>query len=300
MTKAMTKVLITGGTGLVGNKLQDIFKQKSIDFSILTRNPKRVNEFKWDISQKYIDKKAFENVTHIIHLAGAGIADKRWTSQRKEILINSRVASSDLLFDTIKALNIRLDGFISASGIGYYGAITSNTIFTETDVPQNDFISKVCVAWEKSANQFTELNIPVTILRTAVVLSKSGGALSKINTPLFLASLGNGTQYMPWIHIDDLCNLYVKAIENRQFTGIYNAVAPEHQTNNSFTRTLGDIIKKPIFPLNAPAFVLQIILGEMADILLKGSRISAKKTAENYTFEYPELKTALENIYHQN
>ncbi len=300
MTKAMTKVLITGGTGLVGNKLQDIFKQKSIDFSILTRNPKRVNEFKWDISQKYIDKKAFENVTHIIHLAGAGIADKRWTSQRKEILINSRVASSDLLFDTIKALNIRLDGFISASGIGYYGAITSNKIFTETDAPQNDFISKVCVAWEKSANQFTELNIPVTILRTAVVLSKSGGALSKINTPLFLASLGNGTQYMPWIHIDDLCNLYVKAIENRQFTGIYNAVAPEHQTNNSFTRTLGDIIKKPIFLLNAPAFVLQIILGEMADILLKGSRISAKKTAENYTFEYPELKTALENIYHQN
>ncbi|WP_233900368.1 TIGR01777 family oxidoreductase [Tenacibaculum piscium] len=296
----MTKVLITGGTGLVGNKLQDIFKQKSIDFSILTRNPKRVNEFKWDISQKYIDKKAFENVTHIIHLAGAGIADKRWTSQRKEILINSRVASSDLLFDTIKALNIRLDGFISASGIGYYGAITSNKIFTETDAPQNDFISKVCVAWEKSANQFTELNIPVTILRTAVVLSKSGGALSKINTPLFLASLGNGTQYMPWIHIDDLCNLYVKAIENRQFTGIYNAVAPEHQTNNSFTRTLGDIIKKPIFLLNAPAFVLQIILGEMADILLKGSRISAKKTAENYTFEYPELKTALENIYHQN
>ncbi|MCD8434757.1 TIGR01777 family oxidoreductase [Tenacibaculum dicentrarchi] len=296
----MTKVLITGGTGLVGKQLQQVFKELNIDVAILSRNPKKENEFKWDISKKYIDKKALKNITHIIHLAGAGIADKRWTIQRKEIIINSRVAAANLLFDKIKELNIPLKGFISASGIGYYGAVTSGQIFTETDVPQNDFISKVCIAWEKSANQFNTLNIPVTILRTGVVLSKFGGALSRINTPLFLASLGSGTQYMPWIHIDDLCNLYIKATQKNEFTGIYNAVAPEHQTNKSFTKTLGKTIKKPMLFLNAPAFVLKFILGEMACILLKGSRVSAKKTAKKYAFKYPDLKSALFAIYQKN
>ena len=293
----MKKVLITGGTGLVGTQLQTVFKEKNIDVVILTRNPKNKNEFKWDIDTKYIDKKAFDNVTHIIHLAGAGIADKRWTNTRKKELINSRVASANLLFQEVKKHKIQLDAFISASGIGYYGAVTSDKIFKENDPSEKDFIAEICVKWEKAAHQFKQLNIPVTILRTGLVLTKLGGALPKMNTPLFLTALGTGKQYMPWIHIDDLCNLYLKSVTDNHFIGTYNAVAPEHQTNKNFTEILSKVIHKAVIPLNAPTFILKIILGELSDILLKGSRVSSEKTAKVYTFLFPDLKTTLHNIY---
>ncbi len=141
------------------------------------------------------------------------------------------------------------------------------------------------------------MNIPVTILRTGIVLSKNGGVLQKINTPFLLSPLGNGKQYVPWIHIEDLCNLYNKAIEDSAFSGIYNAVAPEHQTNNSFTKTLGKKLKKPVTPFTIPGFILKTILGELAIILLQGSKISAKKTQEKYNFKFTSLEEALENIY---
>lgn len=293
----MIKVLITGGTGLIGKQLQSIFKENNIEVVVLTRSPKNKNEFKWNINEKYVDEKAFENITHIIHLAGAGIADKRWTDERKEELIESRVASADLLFQKIKEHKIQLKSFISASGIGYYGAITSDIIFKENDAPKDDFIADVCVKWEKAAHQFEQLNIPVTILRTGIVLAKNGGALPKINTPLFLAILGSGKQYMPWIHIDDLSSLYLNAVINNHIKGTYNAVATEHQTNENFTKTLSEVINKPIIPLKVPSFVLKIILGELSDILLKGSRVSSEKTTNIYAFQYPDLKTALQSIY---
>lgn len=293
----MVKVLITGGTGLIGKYLQNKLNDKNYEVAVLTRNPTLKNEFKWNIDEEYIDDNAFKNVTHIIHLAGAGIADKRWTDTRKKELIDSRVLSTDLLLKKIKELNIDLKGFISASGIGYYGAVSSPQIFTENDAPKNDFISKVCVEWEKYALNFKQINVAVTILRTGVVLAKSGGALSKMNTPLFLAALGNGKQYMPWIHIDDLCNLYIKAIKDTNFTGVYNAVAPEHHTNETFTKTIAEVINKPMFPFKAPSFILKIILGEMSSILIKGSRVSSKKVNELYSFNFPNLKTSLKNIY---
>ncbi len=293
----MTKILITGGTGLIGKHLQQKLINQNYNVVILTRNPKEKNHYKWDIDNNYIDDNAFKNVTHIIHLAGAGIADNRWTSNRKKVLIDSRVKSINLLFQKVKELNIPLQGFISASGIGYYGAITSDYIFTENDNPENDFISKVCIEWENATNQFKQIKIPTTIFRTGVVLTKNGGALQKINTPLFLSALGNGKQYIPWIHIDDLCNLYLNTIKNNDFTGIYNAVAPEHQTNENFTKTLGSIIKKTVLPINAPSIILKIALGEMSKILLYGSRVSSKKTTQFYTFTHPNLSSALNNIY---
>lgn len=295
----MVKVLITGGTGLVGKHLQNTLKKHQIEIVILTRNPKKANEFKWDIKEGYIDESAFSGITHIIHLAGAGIADKRWTTKRKKELLDSRVQTANLLFKKVKEYNIPLQGFISASGIGYYGVVTSEHIFTEEDKPKNDFISNICIKWEKAALQFKKLDIPVTILRTGIVLSKNGGALPKMNTPLFLSALGNGKQYVPWIHIQDLCNLYLKAIQTSNFIGIYNAIAPEHQTNESFTKTLGNVISKPVLPLNAPSFILKTALGEMAYILLNGSRVSANKILKFYTFNFPNLTVALNRIYNE-
>ncbi|WP_405562182.1 TIGR01777 family oxidoreductase [Polaribacter sp. Asnod6-C07] len=292
----MAKIIITGGTGLVGTKLTELLLKNKYDVIVLSRNPKKNNEYKWDISKNYIDKKALENVDYIIHLAGAGIADKRWTNERKKIIIDSRVDTANLLFHKIKEHNLNLKGFISASGIGYYGAITSDKIFEELDKVGNDFLGEVCQKWEDAAHQFKTLNIPVTILRTGVVLSEKGGALEKMKTPI-ITPLGSGKQYMPWIHIEDLCQIYFKTI-NDNLSGIFNAVSPEHQTNATFSKELAKSIKKPYLGIGVPSFMLKVIFGNMAKILLEGSRISAKKIEKNgYSFRFKTLKKALNTLF---
>jgi len=293
----MSKVLITGGTGLVGKYLTEKLVAEGYEVVILSRNPKKENEYKWDISNGFIDEKALKGISYIIHLAGAGIADKRWTKERKKVLIDSRVVSANLLFKKVKELELPIKGFISASGIGYYGAVTTQETYKEEDAPENDFISKICVVWEASANQFKMLNIPVTILRTGVVLSDKGGALQKINTPGFLSILGSGNQFMPWIHIEDLSNLFIKAIQNKEFYGVFNAVSSAKETNASFTKTLGSVLKKIVMPIKVPSFVLKIVLGELAVILLQGSKISSEKINKYYQFKYENLKDALTSFY---
>ena len=291
----MAKILVTGGTGLVGRRLTALLTEKNHEVRILSRNPKNENEFKWDYSKGFLDDKAIENIDYIIHLAGAGIADKRWTKERKEVILNSRVATANLIFDKIKAQNIPLKGFISASGSNYYGAQTTAKVFKESDAVGTDFLGQVCLKWEAAANQFKDLNIPVTILRTGVVLSKTGGALEKMRTPI-VSPLGSGNQYMAWIHIDDLCNLYIKAIEE-SFVGVYNAVSPEFHTSKTFSKALAKAIKRPFLPIAVPGFLLKLVFGELAIILLHGSRLSSDKiTKKGFIFKYQELAFALKNL----
>ena len=291
----MAKILVTGGTGLVGRRLTALLTEKNHEVRILSRNPKNENEFKWDFSKGFLDDKAIENIDYIIHLAGAGIADKRWTKERKEVIVNSRVATANLIFDKIKAQNIPLKGFISASGSNYYGAQTTAKVFKESDAVGTDFLGQVCIKWEAAANQFKDLNIPVTILRTGVVLSKTGGALEKMRTPI-VSPLGSGNQYMAWIHIDDLCNLYTKAIEET-FVGVYNAVSPEFHTSKTFSKALAKAIKRPFLPIAVPGFLLKLVFGELAIILLHGSRLSSDKIKEKgFIFKYKELALALKNL----
>ena len=291
----MAKILITGGTGLVGTRLTAMLTEKSHEVRILSRTPKEKNEFKWEVSTEFIDAKAFENVDYIIHLAGAGIADKRWTKERKEVILSSRVATANLLFDKIKEQGISLKGFISASGSNYYGAQTTAKIFKESDPVGVDFLGKVCQKWEAAANQFKELDIPVTILRTGVVLSKTGGALEKMKTPV-VSPLGSGKQYMAWIHIDDLCNLYIKAVEE-EFSGVYNTVSSEQHTSQTFSKTLAKAIKRPYLPIAVPGFLLKLVFGELAIILLEGSRLSSDKIIKSgFVFKYKELNSALASL----
>jgi len=292
----MTKILITGGTGLVGTHLTKKLIEQNFEVAILTRNPKQKNEFKWDISKGYIDEKAFENIDFIIHLAGAGIADERWSEKRKKIIITSRVASANLLFSKVKDLKIPLKKFISASATGFYGAITTDKIFTEKDIAANDFLGNVCVLWENAALQFEKQNIKTTILRTGIVLSKNGGALAKMKTPI-ITPIGSGKQFIPWIHIDDLCEMYLKAIKDEKMIGIFNAVAPEHQTSKAFSKSLSKSIERFFLPIGVPAFLLKLLFGNMAVILLKGSRVSSEKIIKNgFTFQYPTLKKAFKNL----
>jgi uncharacterized protein (TIGR01777 family) len=292
----MTKVLITGGTGLVGKFLQKKLISKNYTVNILSRNPTKATEFYWDIATNEIDDKAFLDVDYIIHLAGAGIADKRWTAERKQEIIDSRTKSTELLFNKTKQLKTPLKGFIAASAIGYYGAITSETVFKESDTPATDFLGNVCQQWEKASLTFNELNIPTTILRTGIVLSKNGGALSKMNTPIAITPIASGKQYIPWIHIEDLSNLFIKAIEDNTFTGIYNAAAPETQTSFSFANILAKKTNKLFIPIGVPTFVLKILFGEMSILLTTGSRVSSEKVEKSgYTFSYKNLDKALED-----
>lgn len=292
----MSKILITGGSGLVGTRLKEWLIEKNHEVVILSRNPKKENEFKWDISNKFIDEKAFENIDYVVHLAGAGIADKRWSKERKKVLINSRVDSANLIFNFIKDKKINLKGFISASGIGYYGAKITQKIFEENDIVGNDFLAKVCQEWEDAANQFKQLSIPVTILRTGIVLSKTGGALKKMKNPI-ISPLGTGKQFLPWIHIDDLCEMYIRSIDN-ELIGIFNAVAPEHHNSRTFSKALAKSISRPYIEICVPSIMLKLLFGELAIILLEGSRISAKKIEKNgYSFRFKTLQKAFDNLY---
>jgi uncharacterized protein (TIGR01777 family) len=205
------------------------------------------------------------------------------------------VATANLIFDKIKSQNIPLKGFISASGSNYYGAQTTAKVFKESDAVGTDFLGQVCLKWEAAANQFKDLNIPVTILRTGVVLSKTGGALEKMRTPI-VSPIGSGNQYMAWIHIDDLCNLYIKAVEE-DFEGVYNTVSPESHTNRTFSKTLAKAIKRPYLPIAVPGLLLKLVFGELAIILLEGSRLSSGKIEKKgFVFKYIELKRALESL----
>jgi len=295
----MEKVLITGGSGLIGRRLSFLLKSRGYEVRILSRSNNPKNNYKtfvWNVSEQYINDSAFEGLNHIIHLAGAGIADKRWSEKRKKEIIASRVASTNLLYNSVKRLKTPLNSFISASATGYYGAVTSETIFEEKDKPAKDFLGKVCSLWEDSIFQFNEIKIRTVALRTGIVLSKDGGALKKMKTPI-ITSLGNGKQYMPWIHIDDLCELYIKAIEDQEFKGAFNAVSSEHISNLSFSKKISKIFNHPFLAIGAPSFILQIVFGEMSTIILNGSRISANKIKQaGFKFKFENLEKALKNL----
>lgn len=276
---------------MLNNKLSD----KGYIVRILTRTQKKENDFSWDIANNFIDEKAFENLDYIIHLAGAGIAEKRWTPKRKEEIITSRTKSTELVFNKIQELKVPLRGFISASAVGYYGAKTTDKIFTETDLPANDFLGNVCQLWEKSVLEFDEIEIPTTIFRLGIVLSKKGGALEKMKTPI-ITPIANGKQYIPWIDINDLTNMFIFAIENN-VTGIFNAVAPEQQTSYSFSRLLAKKTKRLFVPIGVPTFLLKLIFGKMSIILTTGSRVSSDKINNTgFQFIHKKLESSLNNL----
>ena len=299
----MAKVLITGGTGLIGRHLYKKLLEKGYDVAILSRSKQqdpKILSYTWDLDANEIEREAIESADYIVHLAGTNIGDKRWSVKRKQSIIDSRVKTTELIFSKIKAQNKKLKAFISASGIGYYSESPSDRIFVEADAPGKNFLADVCREWEQSADQFKTLAIRTVIIRTGVVLTRRGGALSKMITPVKMgigSGLGHGRQYMPWIHINDLCNIYIKAIEDTQMQGVFNAVAPDHKTNIQFIKTLARVLNRPFWFPKVPAFMLKLMFGEMSGIILKGNRVSAKKIEETgYEFLFPNLEAAFTNL----
>lgn len=300
----MATVLITGGTGLIGTHLCSVLKEKGYKVALLSRSGNAASDiptYAWDLEKGEIDKEAIETADYIIHLAGVNISDKRWTPKQKQLIIDSRVKTAKLIFDKIKENTNVLKAFISASAIGYYGTSSLDIIFKESDPPDSGFLGNTCAQWERVVDRFKELGVRTVKLRTGVVLTKQGGVMAKMTEPVKLgigSALGNGKQYIPWVHIDDLCNIYIKAIEDTQMNGAYNAVAPDHKTNAEFTHTLAHVLKKPFWFPNVPSMMLRIIFGKMSAILLRGNRVSADKIiASGYKFQFPDLENALTDLF---
>lgn len=296
------KILITGASGLIGTRLTELLLQKNYQVSHLGRTKRngRVPSFTWVVEKGTVDTQALEGVETIIHLAGAGIADKRWTTKRKSEILQSRVQSSALLYNVLATTTHQVKTVISASAIGYYGFGKDEEIFTEADQPGKDYLAQVTQQWEQSVDKIASLNIRVAKLRTGIVLSNQGGALVEMAKPINLyvgAPLGTGKQFLSWIHIDDLCRLFIKAIDDNEVNGAYNAVSGNWATNKEFTKMIAKILNRPLFLPPVPEFVMKLILGEMAMLVLKGSKVSADKIkATGFTFAFSNLEEALRNL----
>lgn len=298
------RVLITGATGLIGKKLVALLLQKGIFVHYLTTSKSKIKNkdnyhgFYWNPQQGIIDENCFLNVDVIVHLAGASIS-KRWTNSYKQELVESRVLSSNLLFKVLKDNPNQVKQIISASGISIYP--NSNTvIYTEESLEKDDsFLGNLVVKWEDSVDIFNMLHIKVCKIRTGIVLSKKGGALTEMIKPIKLglgSSYGNGKQVISWIHIDDLVGIYNLTIQN-SLEGIYNAVASNPVTNKELIHTIAKVLHKPLFLPAIPKFVFKLLLGEMHQLLFTNQKISNQKIInDGYVFKYNSVKPALINI----
>ena len=299
----MAKILITGGTGLVGRAISELLLKHGHEPRWLSREAgmwNGIRKFKWDVKTNYIDEAAFVDVEAVIHLAGAGIIDKRWTDSYKKEIIDSRVMSSRLLYDVITKNKYPIKTLVGSSAVGYYGSETSDKTYSETDVVGTDFLAKVCAEWEKSYTPFVELGIRTVIVRTGIVLSNKGGAYTKMKPAFNLglgASVATGKQYFPWIHIADLTNFYMQSVLEPRYHGTYNAVVSYTPTNKEFSKQFAKSLHRPFFLPNVPEFILKAVLGERAITLTSGLKINnAKIKGEGFVFEFDDLANALGDL----
>jgi hypothetical protein len=291
-------VLITGASGLVGRHLSTFLKEKGYRVLTLGRNPVGEGAFRWDPENEYLDAEALNQTDHIVHLAGASIGDKRWSVLRKEEILNSRVKSGMLLYNKCVENEVKLKSFITASAVGFYGDGAS---FTEADPAGKGFLATVCEQWEQVADCFQKRGVRAVKIRTGIVLANDGGILPKMAIPVRMSlgtPLGSGKQSIPWIHVQDLCQIYLQAIRNKAWTGPYNAVAPEPATNRSFTKALARLFHKPYWPISIPSFPLKWMMGERSELLLKGSPVTSQRLQENgFEFQFKRLEAALNDLY---
>lgn len=295
----METVLIAGGRGLIGQRLQEFLKGSGYKCLILSRKITDHTRY-WDPEKGEIDENALQEADCIINLAGESIAGENWTNNRKARIISSRVKPAEFLYEKMQQSDKQTNAYLSASAIGYYGNQGSEKIFTETDKAAQDFLAQTCVKWENAAHQFEEAGIRTVILRLGVVLARGGGMLTETKKPVMRglgAAIGNGRQYIPWVHIDDVCRAFVYALQHEDIQGVYNITAPQPVRNKAFTQQLCQKLNKPFRRIHVPAIVVRSMLGEMADLALRGSRISSEKiTAKGFSFKYSKLSEAFDDL----
>ncbi len=299
----MPTILIAGGTGLVGSHLSQLLQAAGHTVLHLSRKQDLSAKFPayaWDLSAKTIEQEAVNRADFIINLAGAGVADQRWTPARKRLIIGSRVDSTLLLKAAIERRPTPLRAYVSASAIGFYGS-RGEQLLSENDPPGTDsFLAETVVLWEQAIEKIAGTGLRTVVLRIGVVLSTKGGALEKMLIPFRFftgAWFGNGQQWMSWVHIDDLCRMFLEAIDNEQLSGIFNGVAPHPARNRDLVFELKKALGKPTLMMPAPAFALRAAMGEMADMVFDSARVSAKKIeADGFKFLFPDLLPALQDL----
>lgn len=297
----MSTILITGGSGLIGSALTAALQRDGHTVRWLSRTAgtrNGVQAFAWDLERGTVDPEALRGVDQIIHLAGAGIADKRWTTARKQELERSRAESARVLLRAVKASGATPRSFISAAGINYYGADTTTQVFTENDTAGRDHIAHLSRVWEEAADAWAS-TCRVVKLRTPLVLARKGGGLAKLALPARFglgAPLGSGRQWMPWVHLDDLVRAYQHAIASEAMRGAYNVCASDQRTNRDFSRAVAQALHRPFLLPAVPGFLLKLALGELSSILLGGSRAAnTKLLGTGFTFRYDTLDAALKD-----
>jgi uncharacterized protein (TIGR01777 family) len=309
----MATILITGGTGLVGKAVSKLLVSKGYEVVLLSRGEAKgpsagsqpYEVAHWDPEKQEIDKAALQKADYIINLAGAGVADKRWTKKRKQEIVDSRVKSGELLVKALKETPNKIQAVINASAIGWYGDDANRKpgkkAFTEDDPTDTGFLGETCRLWEAGIDPVQELGKRLVKYRIGIVLSKEGGALDEFRKPVrfgVAAILGSGKQVISWIHIDDLARLLVFAIENEKVQGVYNAVASQPVTNKHFVNVLAGKIKGRFYiSFYVPSFVLKIVLGEMSIEVLKSATISNSRIGnKGFQFLFPTIEAALTDL----
>lgn len=304
----MTTVLITGGTGLVGKYLGNALAQRGYKVIILTRSiavqkqQGNISYALWDIKKRQIDAGAVKQADYIIHLAGAGVIDKKWTEIYKKEIADSRTESSRLIIDALKNNNNQVKAIVSASAIGWYGPDTDPAnAFIESATADKTFLGQTCKLWEESVEPVVSLGKRLVKLRIGIVLSKDGGALAEFKKPIrfgVASILGSGKQIVSWIHIDDLCRLFIHAIENENLQGSYNAVAPQPVSNKKLTLVLAKLMRGKFYiTAHVPAFILKIMMGQRSIEVLKSATVSCQKVLNTgFTFKFPDIETAIGSL----
>jgi uncharacterized protein (TIGR01777 family) len=296
-------ILLTGGTGLIGSILTQQLLDKGYMVSHLSRcenkNPK-VKTYLWDIAKSEIDPRCIDGVDTVVHLAGAGIAEKRWTKKRKKELVDSRTKSIALVYKVMKEHPNQVKNVVSASATGYYGD-RKDELLTEESPPAFDFLSTCCIDWEHAVDYGEAMGLRIVKFRTGVVLNKKGGALPQLALPVKFgvgSPLGNGKQWIPWIHSQDVIDIYLTGIENPELNGVYNMVAPNPVTNKQMTQAVAKQLHRPLWAPKVPAFALRLVLGEMSEVVLGSDKVSAQKIQDaGFVFKYPNIAEALKEIY---
>jgi uncharacterized protein len=304
----MQTILITGGTGMVGKALVKKLIAKNYHVIVLTRSLQNVHNTNnityalWNVKAGTIDATAIQKADAIVHLAGAGVMDKKWDDAYKKEIEESRTMSSALLIKTMQQMPNNIKTFLSASAIGWYGPDKkANHFFTEDEPADNAYLGDVCKKWEQSVEAATALGVRVCKLRIGIVLSKNGGAYKEFRAPMkfgIASILGNGKQMVSWVHIDDLCNQFIFALEKTNLHGSYNAVAPSPVNNATLTHTIAKaVIGKYYLPLYVPTFMLKIILGSRSIEILKSTTVSSKKIIESgFAYSYTTIEEAVREI----
>lgn len=306
-------VLLAGGSGLVGRALTRLMADEGFKVIVLSRShqgglrprqDQRIWDARWDTDSLWMEPGVITQVDYIINLAGAGVADKRWSDARKQEILESRTRSSETILQALKSHHHRVQVIVNASAIGWYGpdpSIPSPHPFTEEMPPFDDYLGRTCREWEASIDPAAAGGVRVVKLRTGIVLSPEGGAMAEFLKPLrfWLATiLGSGKQMVSWIHIEDLCRIYLQAVRDKQMRGVYNAVAPAPVSNRELIETLSrQLHPGGCLRLRVPAWMLKIIMGEMSIEVLKSATVSSKKLEEaGFGFQYPDLPAALANL----